>query len=90
VVVGSFHPARSRDNANLMEKSTRDNTNNASPKMGRRKRPEQTGVLIGVRLQPADLAALDAWIAERVYVEHIPMSRPEAIRRILREAISGN
>ena len=54
-----------------MALATRDNT---------KRRPAQTGMLIGVRLQPDQLAKLDAWIA------HQPApfpSRPEAVRRIL-------
>lgn len=43
------------------------------------KRPGQSGTLIGVRLQPDELDLLDAWIAA-----HEPMSRPEAMRRILK------
>lgn len=39
------------------------------------------GVL--VRLQPADLAKLDAWIAG----QGEPVTRPEAIRRILVERL---
>lgn len=40
--------------------------------------------MVGVRLQPDDLAALDAWIAGR---DPVP-SRPEAIRVILKERLS--
>lgn len=58
-----------------MSRATGDNT--------KRKRPDQTGQLIGVRLQPAQLAALDAWIAVR---EPRP-SRPEAIRLLLAEVL---
>jgi hypothetical protein len=43
------------------------------------------GVPIMVRLQPDQLAALDAWIASQP--EH--MTRAEAIRRILRKAGMG-
>jgi len=49
-------------------------SDNKSPK-----RPGQSGELIGVRLQPDQLRALDAWIADQ---QQQP-SRPEAIRRIL-------
>jgi hypothetical protein len=52
--------------------ATRDNT--------KRKRPEQTGQLVGVRLQPDDLELLDLWIQANAPGE----SRPEAMRRILR------
>jgi hypothetical protein len=38
------------------------------------------GTLIGVRLQPIDLAALDAWIDVQ---DEPKLSRPEAIRRLL-------
>lgn len=37
------------------------------------------GTLIGVRLQPDDLAALDDWIAKQPE----PMSRPEALRAMM-------
>jgi hypothetical protein len=42
----------------------------------KRKRPKQTGTLIGVRLQPDQLSALDAWIAKQPGA----ITRPEAIR----------
>jgi hypothetical protein len=46
-----------------------------------RGRPVTTGkgVLIGVRLLPAPLAALDGWIAK----QGVPMTRPEALRAML-------
>ena len=37
------------------------------------------GTLIGVRLQPSHLKALDAWIAK----QEPPMTRPEAIRGMI-------
>jgi hypothetical protein len=37
------------------------------------------GTLIGVRLQPSHLKALDAWIAKQA----TPVSRPEAIRAMM-------
>lgn len=48
----------------------------------KRRGPKPTGVgqLIGVRLQPAQLAALDAWIEGR---DDPKPSRPEAIRLLL-------
>lgn len=52
--------------------ATRDNT--------KRKRPGQAGTLIGVRLQPDALEALDLWIAANAP----DASRPEGLRRILR------
>jgi len=50
----------------------------------RRGRPTTTGkgFLIGVRLQPAQLARLDTWIAE----QEKPYTRPQAIRAMI-EAI---
>jgi hypothetical protein len=52
----------------------------------KRGRPPTTGkgVQIGVRLQPDQLAALDAWIK----TDAPGASRPEAIRRILDERLS--
>ena len=48
--------------------STRDNTN---------KRHSQPGTLIGVRLQPGNLARIDKWIRDH---RGTAISRPEAIR----------
>ncbi len=53
----------------------------------RRGRPATgQGTLIGVRLQPDQLAALDAWIARQ---KDVGLTRPEAVRRILAKAVSG-
>jgi len=52
--------------------ATHDNT--------KRKRPSQTGELVGVRLQPDDLELLDLWIKANAP----EIGRPEAVRRILR------
>lgn len=41
--------------------------------------PTGKGTLVGVRLQPDDLAALDSWIAR----QSEPMTRPEALRAML-------
>jgi hypothetical protein len=42
-------------------------------------RPKVGAILIGVRVPPADVATLDAWIKK-----HEPgLSRPEAIRRLV-------
>jgi hypothetical protein len=41
--------------------------------------PTGKGTLVGVRLQPDRLSAVDAWIAK----QNAPMSRPEAIRAML-------
>lgn len=43
------------------------------------------GELIGVRIQPDQMAPLDAWIATQ---DDAP-SRPEAIRRLLTEALDS-
>jgi hypothetical protein len=43
------------------------------------------GVLIGVRLQPPNLAALDAWIMDQPGSP----SRPEAIRRLVEQALAS-
>jgi hypothetical protein len=53
-----------------MARSTGDNT---------KKRAAQTGTLIGVRLQPDQLAPVDAWIGQQA---DLP-TRPEAIRRLI-------
>ena len=41
--------------------------------------PTGKGQLIGVRLQPVQLIGLDEWIAS----QRIPMTRPEAIRKLM-------
>jgi len=63
-----------------MAKSISDN-----PK--KRGRPKTTGKgqLIGVRLLPEPLAALDAWIAK----QREPVTRPEAIRRLIELGLKG-
>jgi hypothetical protein len=48
-----------------------------------KKRPDQTGTLVGTRFQPDDLASLDSWRREQA---DIP-ARPEAIRRLVRKAL---
>jgi hypothetical protein len=45
--------------------------------------PTGKGTLVGVRLQPNELGKLDAWIVDQ---DDAP-SRPEAIRRLLDEAL---
>ena len=42
-------------------------------------RPPVGAILIGVRVPPADVATLDAWIKAHASA----MSRPEAIRRLV-------
>jgi hypothetical protein len=61
-----------------MASSIRDNTN--------RRRAQQTGTLVGVRLQPDGLAALDAFIAQSA---EPGSSRPEAIRTLMDEALKA-
>ena len=56
-----------------MSKSTSDNT---TPRW---KRSAVKGTLVGVRLQPFHLKALDAWIAK----QSPPVTRPEAIRGMI-------
>lgn len=53
----------------------------------KRGRPKTTGMgtLIGVRLLPEPLAALDAWIAKK----RDPLSRPEAIRRLVERGLKA-
>lgn len=62
-----------------MQSSIRDNqkSKRGRPSTGGR------GQMIGVRLQPDQLAALDAWIA----TQGKPLTRPEAIRLILEKAL---
>ncbi len=51
----------------------------------RRRGPKPTGkgVMVGVRFQPIELAALDAWIAQQPN----PVSRPEAIRAMVQASL---
>ena len=53
----------------------------------KRRGPPATGkgTLLGVRLQPDALAALDSWIAR----QKDDVSRPEAIRRLVELALKG-
>lgn len=46
-------------------------------------KPTGQGLVVGVRLQPPELAALDRWIA----TQGDAPTRPEAIRRIMRDAL---
>jgi hypothetical protein len=59
-----------------MSTSSRDNT--------KRRRAKQTGTLVGVRLQPDGLTALDEFIAQSADPGY---SRPEAIRALMDEAL---
>lgn len=62
-----------------MAKSTRVNTNT------RKKRAEQTGQMVGARIQPELLKRLDEW---RRTQPDLP-SRPEALRRLAELALRG-
>jgi hypothetical protein len=57
-----------------MAKSMTDNR-----KKKRAGRPRVGAILIGVRVPPADIAALDKWIAK----QSEPMTRPEALRAMM-------
>lgn len=75
-VVGSFRSARIPDIKDAMDGQT----------LKSRKRgpaPTGVGVPVLVRLQPDQLAALDSWIETKAF----DMSRPEAIRLILKEKL---
>jgi Ribbon-helix-helix protein, copG family len=54
-----------------------------SRKYVRKNRPPGPGMNIGVRLQPDELAQLDLWIAR----QDDGLSRPEAIRRMITDAL---
>jgi hypothetical protein len=60
-----------------MAKSTRDTTKIAEKI--RRKRPPAPGTPVMTRLQPDQLAKLDAWIKR----QDDELSRPEAVRRLV-------
>lgn len=49
----------------------------------RSRRPGQSGKLVGTRLQPEELDALDAWREQ----QPDKPSRPEAMRRLMMEAL---
>ena len=51
----------------------------------RRTRPDQSGLLVGVRMQPAQLARLDAWRT----AEGGGLTRPEAMRALIEHGLSG-
>jgi metal-responsive CopG/Arc/MetJ family transcriptional regulator len=55
----------------------------ADEKKPRGRRPGQSGQIVGTRLQPELLAKLDAWRKEQ---SDLP-TRPEAIRRIIEQAV---
>ncbi len=60
-----------------MPKSTRVDTNT------RKKRPRQTGEMVGTRIQPELLKRLDDWRREQ---PDLP-SRPEALRRLAEKGL---
>jgi hypothetical protein len=60
------------------------NRQSATPPKKRGPPATGKGEPILVRLQPAQLAALDAWIAS----QNAQLSRPEAIRRLLEQALA--
>jgi hypothetical protein len=60
------------------------NTSTGDITKARRRRPEQTGTPVLVRLQPHQLALLDAFIA----LSQKAVSRPEAVRMILDEYLT--
>ena len=63
-----------------MSTSTDDNTKS------RKKRATETGTLVGTRFQDFLLGRIDAWIA----ANGPPfVSRPEAIRRLVEQALSA-
>jgi len=57
--------------------------NAATGVITRKPRPKQTGTLLGVRLQPDQLVALDAWISTQPDAP----TRPEAVRRLIAAAL---
>lgn len=58
-----------------MSKATRDIT--------KKKRPQQTGTPVMVRMQPDQLEAVDAWASAQ---DDAP-SRPEAVRRLVDQGL---
>jgi hypothetical protein len=48
--------------------------------------PTGKGILVGVRLQPDDIASLDGWTARQPE----PMTRPEALRAMLSMVVEMN
>ena len=62
-----------------MAKSTGVDTNT------RKKRPKQTGQMVGTRLQPELLKKLDDWRRDQ---PDLP-NRPEALRRLAEKALRG-
>jgi hypothetical protein len=57
-----------------------------APKKKRGPAPTGVGTSLNVRLQPEQLAALDAWIARQLD----DPSRPEAVRKLLAVALGSD
>lgn len=57
---------------------------NATRDITKKKRPDQPGTPVVVRLQPDQLDELDGWIAKQ---DDPRPTRPEAVRRILKGAL---
>jgi hypothetical protein len=62
-----------------MDKSNGDNTKT------QKRRPTQTGELVGTRFQPDFLSKIDVW---RRTQSDLP-TRPEAIRRLVEKGLAG-
>lgn len=52
----------------------------------RRNRPDQSGLLVGVRMQPVQLARLDAWRT----AQEGGLTRPEAMRALIERGLAGS
>lgn len=48
-------------------------------------KPDRLDTLVGVRLHPTDVKALDAWAD----AQRDQPTRPEAVRRLIRKALGG-
>lgn len=59
------------------------NAETVSTRKRRGPKPTGKGTMVGVRLQPDQLAALDAWIAQQPR----PLTRPQAIRLMVQAAL---
>ena len=75
----NFPSACFRVNTVLMKRQT------VITKKRRGPAPTGKGTLIGVRMQPDELAVLDAWIAR----QEPDVSRPQAIRRLVAQALKA-
>ncbi len=66
-----------------------DNINEQQKKRERGRPPTGAGVSIHVRLPPAEIDALDQWIAEQKKPGSRHMTRPEAVRHLVKLALAG-